>query len=99
MIRIVRLYFTETGETEFLKIFNQYKTEIRNFPGCTHLQLLKDKDLEFSYSTLSHWNNQSDLENYRNSELFINVWAQTKKLFSQKPISFSLDNFIDVEPY
>ena len=42
IIRIVRMHFTEAGVEEFLEIFNRNKVAIRNFPGCTHLQLLKD---------------------------------------------------------
>ncbi len=41
LIRIVRMHFTDAGTEEFLEIFNVNKEAIRNFPGCTHLQLLK----------------------------------------------------------
>jgi len=33
IIRIVRMHFTEAGVEEFLQVFNDHKTQIRNFPG------------------------------------------------------------------
>jgi heme-degrading monooxygenase HmoA len=97
LIRIVRMHFTEAGLDEFLEIFNKHKIEIRNFPGCTHLQLLKDAEDPFCYSTLSHWNGHDDLENYRKSELFGSVWGRVKTLFSERTQAFSLEKFIDVK--
>ena len=49
------MHFTEAGVDEFLEIFNENKEAIRNFPGCSHLQLLKDADDNTCYTTLSHW--------------------------------------------
>ena len=39
LIRIVRMHFTDAGVDEFLQIFNTSKEAIRNFEGCTHLEL------------------------------------------------------------
>lgn len=96
IIRIVRMHFTEAGVDEFLEIFNRHKEAIRHFPGCTHLQLLKDANEENCYTTLSHWDGPSSLENYRKSELFAKVWGRVKTLFSERTQAFSLEKFIDV---
>ncbi len=90
LVRIVRMHFTEAGVDEFLGIFNTNREAIRNFPGCTHLQLLTDLDDPLCYTTLSHWNSEEDLENYRKSELFGNVWGRVKTLFSERSQAFSL---------
>ncbi len=97
IIRIVRMHFTEAGVDEFLQIFNANKQAIRNFDGCTHLQLLKDVDEPNTYVTLSHWNGPEDLENYRKSELFGKVWGRVKTLFAERTQAFSLEKFIEVE--
>ncbi len=97
MIRIVRMHFTEAGVEEFLQIFDKHKTAIRNFPGCSHLQLLKDADDPNTYTTLSHWDKPESLENYRKSELFGQVWGRVKTLFSERSQAFSLQRFIEVE--
>lgn len=74
----------------FLAVFEENKLKIRNMKGCTHLELLQDYNLPNSFSTYSYWKNEEDLNNYRNSDLFKEVWTRTKALFSEKPIAFSL---------
>ncbi|MGE0772326.1 MAG: putative quinol monooxygenase [Cyclobacteriaceae bacterium] len=96
IIRIVRMHFTEAGVNEFLEIFNANKVAIRNFPGCSHLQLLKDHDDPFCYTTLSHWNDEDSLEAYRKSELFGKVWGRVKTLFSERTQAFSLIKYIEL---
>ena len=90
------MHFTEAGVDEFLEIFNANKTSIRNFPGCTHLQLLKDSDDPLCFSTLSHWDSQESLDQYRQSELFGKVWGRVKTLFSERSQAFSLEKFIEL---
>jgi heme oxygenase (mycobilin-producing) len=96
IIRIVRMHFTEAGVEEFLEIFNENKHSIRNFPGCSHLQLLKDAEDDCCYATLSHWDKAESLENYRKSELFGKVWGRVKTLFSERSQAFSLEKFIEL---
>lgn len=96
IIRIVRMHFTEAGVDEFLEIFEANKVAIRNFAGCTHLQLLKDGDDANCYATLSHWTDAQSLENYRKSELFGKVWGRVKTLFSERTQAFSLEKFIEL---
>jgi len=96
IIRIVRMHFTEAGIDEFLEIFNRNKEAIRNFPGCSHLQLLKDHDDPNCYTTLSHWDDTSCLDNYRKSELFGGVWGRVKTLFAERSQAFSLQKFIEL---
>jgi len=89
------MHFTEAGVEEFLQIFEKNKTAIRNFPGCSHLQLLKDVGDSNTYTTLSHWDNEQSLENYRKSELFGQVWGRVKTLFAERSQAFSLEKFIE----
>jgi quinol monooxygenase YgiN len=96
IIRIVRMHFTATNIAVFLEIFDQHKEAIRHFPGCHHLQLLKDARDPLCYTTLSHWNELQSLDNYRNSELFSSVWCRVKPLFSKRPEAFSLEKFIEL---
>jgi heme oxygenase (mycobilin-producing) len=96
LIRIVRMHFTETGVDEFLEIFQKNKQAIRDFPGCSHLQVLKDADDPLCFTTLSHWNNAESLENYRKSDLFGGVWGRVKSLFSERTQAFSLERFIEL---
>jgi heme-degrading monooxygenase HmoA len=90
------MHFTEAGVDEFLQIFNANKEAIRNFPGCSHLQLLKDLNDPNTYTTLSYWTDASCLENYRKSELFGSVWGRVKTLFAERSQAFSLEKFIEL---
>ena len=94
--RIVRMHFTEAGVEEFLEIFNANKNAIRSFPGCTRLQLLKDVDDPFVYTTVSEWKDAESLEAYRKSDLFGSVWGRVKTLFSERTQAFSLVKHIDL---
>lgn len=96
LIRIVRMHFTPEGVEEFLQIFNENKIAIRNFPGCSHLQLLKDSQDPNCFTTLSHWDKTESLENYRKSELSGKVWGRVKTLFSERTQAFSLQKFIEL---
>ncbi|PZR36297.1 MAG: antibiotic biosynthesis monooxygenase [Azospira oryzae] len=96
IIRIVRMHFTEAGVKEFLPIFESNKEAIRHFPGCIHLQLLKDVHSPLTYTTMSHWEQADNLEHYRQSALFQQVWARVKPLFADRPQAFSLEKFIEV---
>jgi heme oxygenase (mycobilin-producing) len=94
LTRIVRMHFTKDGLELFLTVFHSNKQSIRNFDGCTHLELLKDSKDPLLYTTLSHWKNAESLERYRQSDLFISVWSRVKPLFSKNPEAFSLIRFL-----
>lgn len=96
LIRIVRMHFTQAGEEEFLAIFRANMDAIRNFDGCSHLELLKDVDDPGTYTTLSYWDGAESLERYRKSELFASVWGRVKTLFSERSQAFSLEKFIEL---
>jgi quinol monooxygenase YgiN len=96
LIRIVRMHFTEAGVEEFLGIFNAHKLAIRNFPGCTHLELLKDAEDPTIFTTLSHWQDELHLEQYRKSELFGKVWGTVKTLFAERTQAFSLIKYLEI---
>jgi len=89
LIRIVRMTFNENNIDDFLTMFKDTKSKIRQFKGCQHLVLLKDADQSNVFMTYSIWEGPEALEEYRQSELFKTTWQKTKKWFSAKPIAFS----------
>jgi len=90
-VRIVKMGFHEEHIATFLLAFNAKKEYIRNSNGCQLLELYRDKTNPTIFFTYSYWETEQDLENYRNSDLFKEVWAQTKILFNQKPEAWSVD--------
>ena len=87
--RIVRMSFQPEKVETFLKVFDASKKFIANFNGCKSLKLIQDTKQKNVFFTYSIWENEQCIENYRNSELFNNTWAQTKILFNEKPLAWS----------
>lgn len=90
--RIVKMEFQEDKIETFLNNFEMVKSKIRNFKGCEHLELWNDKNDATIFFTYSKWNDVSDLENYRNSELFKSIWATTKPMFRTKATAWSVSS-------
>lgn len=84
LIRIVRMTFAPDAVGAFLDRFDQTAPEIRNFPGCEHLELWRDQDARSVFTTHSHWESEEALEQYRNSDLFRSTWADVKPLFADR---------------
>lgn len=95
-VRIVKMSFHEENIPKFLENFDLMKEKIRNAPGNRLLELYQDKNNTEIFFTYSYWETESDLENYRNSELFNDVWQFTKKLFNNKPEAWSVDKLVSL---
>ena len=89
-VRIVKMSFHEDKISNFLENFEVIKQKIRNASGNRLLELYQDKTDPCIFFTYSYWETEQDLENYRNSELFFEIWTDTKKLFNKKPEAWSV---------
>jgi heme-degrading monooxygenase HmoA len=83
--------FEPSKVQEFLNLFNAHKLQISSQPGCTKLELLRDIKHSNVFVTYSYWHSETDLNNYRNSELFSFIWPKTKVLFNGKPQAWSVN--------
>ena len=90
-IRIVKLSFQEDKVTEFLEYFDTIKSRIRHFQGCEFLELYRDKSQDNVFFTYSYWNDVQDLEAYKSSEAFNEIWPFVKTLFKDDPEAWSVD--------
>lgn len=95
-VRIVKMSFHEEKIPAFLENFELMKTKIRNSTGNRLLELYQDKTDPRIFFTYSYWETEADLENYRQSELFYDVWQFTKKLFNDKPEAWSVDKVVSL---
>ena len=95
-IRIVKMSFHEDKISNFLENFEVIKEKIRNAPGNRLLELYQDKTDKCIFFTYSYWETEQDLENYRNSELFFEIWTDTKKLFNNKPEAWSVEKLVSL---
>ena len=96
-VRIVKMSFAEENIPAFLENFKLMKDRIRNAPGNRFLELYQDKNNKCIFFTYSYWETEDDLENYRKSDLFTEVWDFTKKLFNDKPEAWSVDKLVSLE--
>ena len=90
IIRIVQMTFREDCVNDFTGLFEARKETIRNFHGCTHLELWQDSTHENIFFTYSIWDTQADLDHYRFSDFFKDTWGSAKALFSEKPQAWSV---------
>ena len=88
IVRLVKMTFRPEAVPLFEDLFHQHHQAIRHFPGCRHLELLRDGHVFFTYS---HWEKAQDLENYRHSPLFQEVWPATKALFAAAEEAWSTE--------
>ena len=95
-VRIVKMSFHSKHIPAFQEIFEEKKDFIRGAKGCNLLELYQDKTNPEIFFTYSYWEQEQDLENYRNSDLFKNVWAKTKVLFNDRPLAWSVDKKVSL---
>lgn len=96
LVRIVKLTVKEENISSFEQIFEETKETIRSFKGCMLLELYQDRKDGRVFFTYSYWKSEDDLEAYRNSDFFKNVWSKTRLLFEQKPEAWSVDKKVSL---
>jgi len=93
--RIVKLEFKIDKVDDFLSFFDTIKHNVNSFPGCKGMKLYQDIQSPTTLMTYSHWESQSDLDLYRNSETFGAVWPKIKPWFAEKPEACSVEAYFD----
>lgn len=88
--------FKQEEIENFLELFHAKKQYIRGFDGCDFLELYQDKNNSSIFFTYSYWKSEDSLENYRHSDLFKEVWAETKIKFNAKPEAWSVDKLLSL---
>lgn len=95
LIRLVRLPLAPARVADFLRLFRQAESRIRQQPGCQHLELWQDADQPHTYCTYSHWHDAAALDVYRRSALFGEVWPATKQLLAAPAQAFSVVRVVE----
>ena len=94
LTRLVKMHFHPEETANFIMLFEQVKDRIRAFEGCEEVKLIQDIDTPGIFFTLSKWQSEQDLENYRKSELFADTWAKTKRMFATKAMAWSTEEVV-----
>ena len=91
IVRVVRLTLSEENVSAFEEVFRTHQAAIAAQPGCMGVEMLSDPNDKCIRGTLSRWRSEEDLNAYRGSELFGEVWPVTKSLFAAKPEVWSYE--------
>lgn len=86
--------FADGCSEQFENVFNESQPGILKFKGCKQVSLLHDVNDAAVYFTYSIWESEADLNHYRFSSFFKNVWSKTKPLFAAKAEAWSLEEKI-----
>ena len=89
--RFVKMTFAPEKLATFLEVFDHSKELIRDSKGCHELKLLEHSKFNNILYTYSIWESDSDLQEYRKSELFKETWSKTKRLFAAPPEAWSTE--------
>jgi hypothetical protein len=97
IVRIVRMFFKPDCIAAFQTHFESIKHKVRHFEGCHFLELYQDPQNPTIMMTYSHWESEAALENYRHSEVFKQIWAETKPLMAEKTYAFSMEKINEAQ--
>lgn len=90
LIRIVKMTFKRDSVDRFLGFYKNSQKKIRDFEGCLQLELWREHDDSPVFFSYSRWVSEEALENYRESDLFHEIWRGTKRFFADRPEAYSL---------
>jgi len=91
--RLVKLTLNPLKTSKFISLFEASQEKIKSYAGCRLLKFYKDVNNPFIYFTYSEWDSEADLENYRNSEVFLSIWKEAKTCFSAPAEAWSISEF------
>lgn len=95
--RLVKMTFKLEEVEAFQKMFDERKHLIASSEGCHRLELLRDRRDARVFFTLSFWESEAYLNQYRDSALFEETWKITKSKFEEKARAWSLDSIISLD--
>lgn len=95
LLRIVKMTFRPECVNDFTAVFQERKELIASFEGCSGVDLLRDIANPNIFFTYSKWDSETHLNNYRDSELFGEVWITVKRWFGDKPEAWSVERIDD----
>ncbi|TDI76379.1 MAG: antibiotic biosynthesis monooxygenase [Bacteroidetes bacterium] len=97
IIRIVQLTFHPDRAADFIELFDKTSHLIRSSDGCRHVELWRHKQYDNIFSTYSLWDSEDHLNRYRASDLFKQIWGETKIWFAAPPVASSFESIRTVD--
>lgn len=85
------MQFKEECVKDFLKVFEERKSKIESFEGCSQVNVFQNIHNSCNCYTISLWESEEHLNQYRDSEMFKDTWKLVKAMFSDKATAYSLE--------
>lgn len=76
---------------DFRSYFSSIKNKVAGQPGCHGVKLLEEIGETGVFFTYSVWDSVDDLNAYRHTELFGQVWPKVKNWFGAKAEAWSVN--------
>jgi hypothetical protein len=92
--RIVKMTFKLEYSDEFEAYFLTIKDRVAGQPGCNGVKLLKERGETGVFFTYSHWSSENDLNNYRQTAIFGQIWPTVKNWFAEKAEAWTVDELV-----
>jgi len=89
--RIVKLTFKPEHITDFETYYETIRTKVAGQPGCNGVTFLKEQNNTGVFFTYSKWDSEVDLNNYRGTEVFGQIWPTVKNWFGAKAEAWTLE--------
>lgn len=90
LTRVVKLTLDPQFIETFKQVFISHKQGIAQMKGCLSLQALQDHKEPHIFFTISRWESEHALDNYRYSDFFKTLWSTVKPMFTAKAMAHSL---------
>jgi len=75
----------------FIQLFEIHREAISSMPGCQSLQIFHDLDSTCVFFTVSNWQTDDHLQQYRNSMVFKSLWPEVKSLFQSSAEAWTVN--------
>lgn len=89
--RIVKMTFKPEHAKDFEQYYLTIKHKVAGQPGCNGVKLLKERGDTGVFFTYSQWDSEDDLNNYRSTETFGQIWPTVKNWFAEKAEAWTVD--------
>ncbi|WP_235297269.1 putative quinol monooxygenase [Portibacter marinus] len=88
--RIVKLTFREEHRQDFKEIFQEHRQKMLENEICSSLEVLEDIKEKGLFFTISTWDSEDALQQYRSSSYFEDIWGKVKPWFKARAEAWSL---------
>lgn len=77
---------------KFKSMIQSIQDKIKAFDGCYSVNILCDKNQKNRFFSYSTWESEEDLNNYRKSEFFTEIWSDVKKMFIKDAQAWTVED-------